>query len=146
VEGSHGRHPHICTFYIVLQVPTSRGTFTWSGLFSGIVTAFNNDKALQQPDVPTASMNLTVQLVTLLAFSKNHSNPELPQLHSPNSQVSFVIIAVWFLSLVFSLALPSPRPLSTSGPACICKAHSSALTLINAHADVSAARRAEILR
>jgi Family of unknown function (DUF6535) len=50
-------------------------------------------------------MNLTVQIVTPLSLSMNHSNPVLPPLPSPNSQQAFPIInALWFLSLTFSLS------------------------------------------
>ncbi|KAI0246953.1 hypothetical protein BJV78DRAFT_1096727, partial [Lactifluus subvellereus] len=81
------------------------GILIFSGLFSAIVTAFLIDsyKALQQPDPVTTNLNMTAQLVTLLALSTNQK-AALPPLPTPNSQDTYLVInALWFLSLFFAL-------------------------------------------
>lgn len=82
------------------------GILIFSGLFSAVVSAFLVDsyKALQ-PDASTATANIIAQVATLLANSTNQPLPSLPPIPSPNSHTAFLIInALWFLSLVFSLA------------------------------------------
>ncbi|KAH9015257.1 hypothetical protein EDB83DRAFT_2208858, partial [Lactarius deliciosus] len=81
------------------------GILIFSGLFSAVVSTFLVDsyKALQ-PDAGTATAILTAQAVELLARSANEAVPKPPELPS-NSHTPFLIInALWFLSLVFSLA------------------------------------------
>ncbi|KAH9038139.1 hypothetical protein EDB84DRAFT_1577455 [Lactarius hengduanensis] len=82
------------------------GILIFSGLFSAVVSTFLVDsyKALQ-PDAGTATAILTAQAVELLARSVGEAAPTPPNLPSPNSHTPFLIInALWFLSLVFSLA------------------------------------------
>lgn len=87
--------------------------FLQSGLFSAVVTAFLiiSYPGLQ-PDVPTINAQLTARVATILANPTNQSNLSdivtsqlVAQLPAPNSPTAYFIInALWFLSLAFSLS------------------------------------------
>ncbi|KAH9170660.1 hypothetical protein EDB89DRAFT_2071695 [Lactarius sanguifluus] len=81
------------------------GILIFSGLFSAVVSTFLVDsyKALQ-PDAGTATAILTAQAVELLARSANETVPDPPDFPSNNHTPFLIINALWFLSLVFSLA------------------------------------------
>ncbi|KAH9055498.1 hypothetical protein EDB87DRAFT_1567296, partial [Lactarius vividus] len=86
------------------------GILIFSGLFSAVVSAFLVDsyKTLQ-PNAATVTANLAAQTLAVLANSTNNHNYILPDEGnfplSLNNNTPFLIInALWFLSLVFSLA------------------------------------------
>ncbi|KAH9985125.1 hypothetical protein BJV77DRAFT_952059 [Russula vinacea] len=89
------------------------GILIFSGLFSAVVTAFLiiSYPGLQ-PDVPTINAQLTARVATILANPTNQSNLSdivtsqlVAQLPAPNSPTAYFIInALWFLSLAFSLS------------------------------------------